>query len=169
MTTSVSLPAEPAARLGSTPCAPPIANLPAVIPVKVGVASRSIPCTAEDTSSGPTRPRSSVRSRGKALKEYASESTEFASAVGIPASLAKTVYERVSAKLGREPVEDFRIDFEDGYGNRPDAEEDGHAAAAGAEVAKGLATGTLPPFIGIRSSRSTKSCAGEASARSTCS
>ena len=85
-----------------------------------------------------------------ALEEYASESSEFARAVGIPASLANTVYERISAKLGREPVEDFRIDFEDGYGNRPDAEEDGHAAAAGAEVAKGLAAGTLPPYIGIR-------------------
>ncbi len=54
------------------------------------------------------------------------------------------------AKLRREAVEDFRIDFEDGYGNRPDAEEDGHAAAAAGEVARGLAASTLPPFIGIR-------------------
>jgi hypothetical protein len=38
--------------------------------------------------------------------------------------MAQTVYARVLEKLGREPVEDFRIDFEDGYGNRPDAEED---------------------------------------------
>ena len=53
-------------------------------------------------------------------------------------------------KLKREPVEDFRIDFEDGYGNRPDAEEDGHAETAAAEVAKGIEAGTLPPFIGIR-------------------
>ncbi len=86
----------------------------------------------------------------KALEEYAPVSKEFSRAVGIPAALADTVYQRVTAKLQREPVEDFRIDFEDGYGNRPDAEEDGHAAAAGAEVAKGLAAGTLPPFIGIR-------------------
>src|SRR6185503_13201428 len=41
--------------------------------------------------------------------------------------LSHTIYTRVQEKLGREPVEDFRIDFEDGYGNRPDAEEDGHA------------------------------------------
>jgi len=47
-------------------------------------------------------------------------------------------------------VEDFRLDFEDGYGNRPDAEEDEHAVAAAAEVARGLQDGTLPPFIGIR-------------------
>ena len=36
------------------------------------------------------------------------------------------------------PVEDFRIDFEDGYGNRPDDEEDGHAAAAAQQVAAGV-------------------------------
>ncbi len=64
--------------------------------------------------------------------------------------MAHTIYKRVLEKLGREPVEDFRIDFEDGYGNRPDAEEDGHAEAAAAEVARGMAGGTLPPFIGIR-------------------
>ncbi|HEY0172662.1 MAG TPA: hypothetical protein VGB98_16685 [Pyrinomonadaceae bacterium] len=64
--------------------------------------------------------------------------------------LAHKVYTRVAEKLTREPVEDFRIDFEDGYGNRPDAEEDGHAALAAREVAAGIEAGTLPPFIGIR-------------------
>ena len=64
--------------------------------------------------------------------------------------LAQSVYRRVSEKLRREPVEDFRIDFEDGYGNRPDEEEDGHAASAAGEVAEGMTSGTLPPFIGIR-------------------
>jgi citrate lyase beta subunit len=63
---------------------------------------------------------------------------------------AHAIYNRVSEKLRREPVEDFRIDFEDGYGNRPDEEEDGHAASAALEVATGMETGTLPPFIGIR-------------------
>ncbi len=63
---------------------------------------------------------------------------------------AHTIYRRVAEKLGREPVEDFRIDFEDGYGNRPDEEEDGHAASAAAETAAGSKNGTLPPFIGIR-------------------
>src|ERR1043165_7682171 len=64
--------------------------------------------------------------------------------------LAHTIYSRVQEKLKREPVEDFRIDFEDGYGNRPDDEEDGHAEAAAQEVVKGMQAGTLPPFIGIR-------------------
>jgi len=64
--------------------------------------------------------------------------------------LAHTIHARVQEKLRREPVEDFRIDFEDGYGNRPDQEEDGHAESAAIEVARGLAAVTLPPFIGIR-------------------
>ena len=67
-----------------------------------------------------------------------------------PAWFAHAIYNRVSEKLRREPVEDFRIDFEDGYGNRPDDEEDGHAASAALEVAAGMENDTLPPFIGIR-------------------
>jgi hypothetical protein len=61
-----------------------------------------------------------------------------------------TVYHRVREKLRREPVEDFRIDFEDGFGNRPDEEEDRFAAAAAGELGAGLAAGSLPPFIGLR-------------------
>src|SRR5258708_29942423 len=49
-----------------------------------------------------------------------------------------------------EPGEDFRMGLEDGYGNRPDDEEDGHATDAAIEVAKGMQAGTLSPFIGIR-------------------
>jgi len=67
-----------------------------------------------------------------------------------PLWLAHAIFARVSDKLRREPVEDFRIDFEDGYGNRPDDEEDGHAASAASEVALGMKNKTLPPFIGIR-------------------
>ncbi len=87
----------------------------------------------------------------KSLSEYAPTFRELASALGIDEGrLAETVYARVLAKLQSEPVEDFRIDFEDGYGNRPDAEEDAHAVQAAVELAEGLAQGTLPPFIGMR-------------------
>ncbi|HEY7114703.1 MAG TPA: phosphoenolpyruvate kinase [Thermoanaerobaculia bacterium] len=86
----------------------------------------------------------------RALEEYASGPAAFAAAAGIPEALASRVHARVLEKLRREPVEDFRIDFEDGYGNRPDAEEDGHAIAAADAAAAGLAAGTLPPAIGIR-------------------
>ncbi len=64
--------------------------------------------------------------------------------------LALTVFDRVRAKLAREPVEDFRIDFEDGFGARPDAEEDEAARAAAREVSRAMAGGLLPPFFGIR-------------------
>jgi len=86
----------------------------------------------------------------RSLETYAPDPATFAEAIGIAGSLAPKVYERVREKLRREPVEDFRIDFEDGYGNRPDEEEDGHAAAAAQQVAAGFAAGTLPPFLGIR-------------------
>jgi citrate lyase beta subunit len=86
----------------------------------------------------------------RALEEYAPTGEALSLAVGMPSALAGLVHQRVRAKLLREPIEDFRIDFEDGYGNRPDEEEDGHAAAAGEQVALGLEAGSLPPFIGIR-------------------
>jgi len=86
----------------------------------------------------------------RALQEHGGGPAEFARAIGVGEALAETIHARVVDKLQREPVEDFRIDFEDGYGNRSDDEEDGHAAAAAREVAAGMTNGTLPPFIGIR-------------------
>lgn len=86
----------------------------------------------------------------RVLQQYAADAQTFAAAIGLTPGLAEIVYARVQEKLRREPVEDFRIDFEDGYGNRADAEEDGHAVQAGEEVARGMQDGTLPPFIGIR-------------------
>jgi citrate lyase beta subunit len=86
----------------------------------------------------------------RSLEEFAPDAATFAKAIGLKETLAGTIYQRVTEKLQREPVEDFRIDFEDGYGNRPDAEEDGHAASAAAEVAAGRSNNTLPPFLGIR-------------------
>lgn len=64
--------------------------------------------------------------------------------------LAARVYERVLGKLRKEPVEDFRIDFEDGFGVRDDQEEDAEARRTAEEVAAAMAEGVLPPFIGIR-------------------
>ncbi|HVK83608.1 MAG TPA: hypothetical protein VM513_05850 [Kofleriaceae bacterium] len=86
----------------------------------------------------------------RSLEQYAPDAATFAEAIGLRGELAPKVYDRVLDKLRREAVEDFRIDFEDGYGNRPDEEEDGHAAAAAEQVATGYSGNTLPPFIGIR-------------------
>jgi len=86
----------------------------------------------------------------RSFEAYAPNAEVFGAALNIPEALREIVYERVREKLTREAVEDFRIDFEDGYGSRPDPEEDGHAVSAAEEVAKGMTDGTLPPFIGIR-------------------
>ncbi len=86
----------------------------------------------------------------RSFETYAPDAAAFAQILDLPDKLADTIYERVREKLAREAVEDFRIDFEDGYGTRPDAEEDGHAVAAAREAAKGLEACTLPPFLGIR-------------------
>jgi citrate lyase beta subunit len=64
--------------------------------------------------------------------------------------LAIAVHDRVRAKLEREPVEDLRIDFEDGFGARPDAEEDDVARGAARELARAMALRAMPPFVGIR-------------------
>ena len=88
-----------------------------------------------------------------AFDRYAPDGDALADALGWTGSAreqADVVHARVVDKLTREAVEDFRIDFEDGYGNRPDAEEDAEAVRTGQEVAAGMQAGTLPPFIGIR-------------------
>jgi citrate lyase beta subunit len=63
---------------------------------------------------------------------------------------AWTVYQKTIAKLTNEPVEDFRIDFEDGYGFRSDEEEDGDAEKAAVELAKSIELGTVTKFSGFR-------------------
>ena len=85
----------------------------------------------------------------RAMAEYAPDPAALDQALGLGA-LAEPVNARVTEKLAREPVEDFRIDFEDGYGTRPDADEDRDVTNAAREVAKGHQAGTLPEFIGIR-------------------
>jgi hypothetical protein len=70
--------------------------------------------------------------------------------LGQDPALAGAVASRVAAKLGGEPIEDLRLDFEDGYGDRGDDAEDADAVAAAAAVAAAVADGSAPPFIGIR-------------------
>jgi len=84
-----------------------------------------------------------------ALEDYFASESSYSKEEHI-AYYANTVYQRIVEKLSHEPVEDFRIDFEDGYGNRSDDEEDSHAVFASEEVAKGMTSNSLPPFIGIR-------------------
>ena len=60
-------------------------------------------------------------------------------------ALAERVHERVSAKLAVEPIEDLRIDFEDGYGVHEDETQ------TAVRVARSLrGTPSPTPFIGVR-------------------
>src|SRR3954470_18572197 len=85
-----------------------------------------------------------------ALDEYGGSATALGDVLDLPAELAGEVYDRVRAKLAREPVEDLRIDFEDGYGHRPDEEEDRAVRAAAAGLAEAARREGGPPFLGIR-------------------
>jgi citrate lyase beta subunit len=69
--------------------------------------------------------------------------------LGLDPALVEQVLPRVRAKLAREPVEDLRVDAEDGYRRGPDAEDDDVLRAA-AVVAADRRAGSAPPSVGIR-------------------
>jgi citrate lyase beta subunit len=62
-----------------------------------------------------------------------------------PLPFPEPIVDLVVAKLEREPIEDLRVDFEDGYGNRDDDVEDSAAMSA----AHGLLA-AAPAFFGLR-------------------
>ncbi len=84
------------------------------------------------------------------LDAHAADPASFEVAFGVDAAVAERTRARVRAKLERAPVEDLRVDFEDGYGARPDDEEDRHAEAAARAVQVSLGDGTAPPSFGLR-------------------
>ncbi len=85
----------------------------------------------------------------RTLQTYTPNFKTFAEAFELPGHAA-AVYERTKRKLETEPVEDFRIDFEDGYGFRADAEEDADADRAARELAASLKSGSITAFSGFR-------------------
>jgi len=89
----------------------------------------------------------------QALADCAPSLADFGAAMGLPDDIAAIVRERVAVKLSSEPVEDFRLDFEDGYkpAGDPNATEDADAIAAARHLAQAAASGSAPPFTGIRS------------------
>ncbi|MFC5382620.1 DUF6986 family protein [Aquipuribacter nitratireducens] len=72
--------------------------------------------------------------------------------IGVPLAPAdaEEVLTRVRRVLRERPVQDLRIDLEDGYGLRPDAEEDAHAAAAGRTLAAWRDDAGAPFVAGVR-------------------
>jgi citrate lyase beta subunit len=86
----------------------------------------------------------------RTLEEYAPDASALAEAFGFDRELASRLYPRLVAKLTREPIEDLRIDFEDGFSVRPDEEEDRFARSVADALAEADASGRLPAGIGIR-------------------
>ena len=84
------------------------------------------------------------------LNAHTPDAESFGAAFEVGPELAGQVREKVAAKLAAEPVEDVRIDFEDGYGVRPDAEEDGHIARAVEAVSAAYQVKALPHYWGVR-------------------
>ncbi|TDD47310.1 aldolase [Nonomuraea terrae] len=84
------------------------------------------------------------------LKSHLASAEEMAEVFGVPGGLAAVVHDKVLLKLATEPVEDLRIDFEDGYGLRPGPVEDGHVDQSVAAVAAMSDAGTLPRRWGPR-------------------
>jgi len=84
------------------------------------------------------------------VDQHLGSATGRAELLGEDVPMAEPVWSRVRRKLADEPIEDLRIDFEDGYGPRPDLEEEAAAAHAGRELAAAVASGTAPPFVGLR-------------------
>jgi citrate lyase beta subunit len=70
--------------------------------------------------------------------------------VGLDEQLAAEIAPLVDAKLTGEPVEDLRIDFEDGYGDRGQDAEDADVVAAATSLGDAVRRSTAPPFVGIR-------------------
>ena len=84
------------------------------------------------------------------FERYISGASELSEAFEIEEELAGKIFPRVKAKLESGAIEDYRIDFEDGYGYRADDEEDGHAINAAIETSLAMQQNLLPPFFGIR-------------------
>ncbi|MBK6875395.1 MAG: hypothetical protein IPG99_02720 [Ignavibacteria bacterium] len=84
----------------------------------------------------------------KTFELYAGDVSEFAAAFELVKNeIMSIVYERVKAKLKNEPVEDYRIDFEDGFGYRTDAEEDEAAIICAKETALAMDGKLLPEYF----------------------
>jgi citrate lyase beta subunit len=86
----------------------------------------------------------------RVFAEYAPDAAALSDIFGIPPPLAETIYARVTEKLRREAIEDYRIDFEDGFGFRPEDEEDSAADHTAVEVTAAVQERALPAMFGIR-------------------
>ncbi len=85
-----------------------------------------------------------------ALDEFAPTAADLAKVIEATPEAVEEIWPLLLDKLDREPIEDLRIDLEDGYGSRPDDTEDRDAVAAGQALAELTVAGEGPPYSGIR-------------------
>ena len=141
------------AEADSTRCSPPpTGRWPRATRESGRPGSRCTPSTCPPTRFGPGLAAQWGGQALAALDEWAPGPAEFAAAMGLPPGLAADVLPRVLAKLAAEPIEDLRIDFEDGYGDRDDADARTRTRPRGRARAgrRCCAPDAAPPFTGLR-------------------
>lgn len=84
-----------------------------------------------------------------AQAEHAPDPDTMARVLDLDPALVGEVWPRVLDKLATEPIEDLRVDAEDGYRGTPDVEDD-DVRAAGAALGADIRTGAAAPFVGLR-------------------
>ncbi len=84
------------------------------------------------------------------LDALAPDAATLADLLDCDEALASQVLPLVRRKLQTEPIEDLRIDFEDGFGARADEDEDAAVETAASRLATARERGSAPPFTGIR-------------------
>lgn len=86
----------------------------------------------------------------RSFDEHAADPLRLATIFDIPDLLALQIHPRVRRQLESRAIEDFRIDFEDGFGARPPEDEDREAIRSGGELARALRANSMPTHFGIR-------------------
>ncbi|MGI9019036.1 MAG: DUF6986 family protein [Euzebya sp.] len=99
----------------------------------------------------PTTTSDAGRTASDLVDRFAPDVARFADLTGLGShAVAGRVHQQVITKLRDEPVEDLRIDFEDGYLGRSEEQEDADARAAAGALAAAIDQGIAPPFFGLR-------------------
>jgi citrate lyase beta subunit len=122
------------------------ATFPGDRPGRQPVHTVYVPADRFDT----TTVRGFGREATRLLDAHAPDGAALAHATVLRADVADAVRARVAAKLDAEPVEDLRIDFEDGYGARDDDVEDADATRTARAIAHLRSDDAAPPFCGLR-------------------
>ena len=85
-----------------------------------------------------------------AIDAHAPTALALAGATGMAPDVVEAVWSRLLDKIATEPIEDLRVDLEDGYGTRPDDVEDRDASESARALVAATAAGVAPPYLGFR-------------------